>query len=282
MLATNIDILFSDDLIAWLAGKKLEPGRFYRVDRYDIPAPPPGDASPGERLRWCNERAIRVARRDGVYVRAGGGRDPFRRSTPTAAGLVVANFRRAVNEMNGTGRLAPLRYARAAAGVGVKGLRAMGQVLRDRPLHTNACGDFTLMARDDWFALRGYPEFEMYSWHIDSVLLHHARRRGLKQRILSPPLAIFHLEHDGGWTPDGQQALFERLARAGVAHLTDDDLRAIVADLRRSAPDFVFNGPGWGLAEETLDETDPVRARERRPESRPLPPFTNQPLADGR
>src|SRR5262249_39486916 len=30
-------------------------------------------------------------------------------------------------------------------------------------LHTNAAGDFTLMAREDWHRLRGHPEFESFS-----------------------------------------------------------------------------------------------------------------------
>src|SRR5262249_33856914 len=36
-------------------------------------------------------------------------------------------------------------------------------------LHTNACGDFTLLSRENWFRFAGYPEWVMYSWHIDSV-----------------------------------------------------------------------------------------------------------------
>src|SRR5262249_29405415 len=38
-------------------------------------------------------------------------------------------------------------------------------------LHTNACGDFTLLSRENWFRFCGYPEWVMYSWNIDSILL---------------------------------------------------------------------------------------------------------------
>ena len=47
------------------------------------------------------------------------------------------------------------------------------------PLHTNACGDFQLIARDDWFALRGYPEFDGFSLHIDSLFEHAAHHSGV-------------------------------------------------------------------------------------------------------
>jgi hypothetical protein len=38
-------------------------------------------------------------------------------------------------------------------------------------LHTNGCGDFTMLAYEDWAALGGYAEFDMYSMHIDSLFL---------------------------------------------------------------------------------------------------------------
>ena len=36
VLATNIDILFSDELIGFIARQRLDPKKQYRVDRYDI------------------------------------------------------------------------------------------------------------------------------------------------------------------------------------------------------------------------------------------------------
>ena len=73
VLATNIDILFSEELMAHLARRPLVAGRFYRVDRYDVPRDVPADAVPAERLAWCADHAFRVARRNGLYVRTGPG-----------------------------------------------------------------------------------------------------------------------------------------------------------------------------------------------------------------
>src|SRR5437870_3627597 len=60
-------------------------------------------------------------------------------------------------------------------------------------LHTNGCGDFTLMSRGAWLELRGYPELHMFSMFIDSLLVYTAHWHGLKEEFLPHP--IYHIEH---------------------------------------------------------------------------------------
>ena len=43
ILATNIDILFSDELAEYLATRRLEHGRMYRIDRHDAMSDVPVD-----------------------------------------------------------------------------------------------------------------------------------------------------------------------------------------------------------------------------------------------
>ena len=43
-------------------------------------------------------------------------------------------------------------------------------------LHVNVCGYFTLLAKKDWESLRGYPEWVVHSWHLDTIFLHQAAR----------------------------------------------------------------------------------------------------------
>jgi hypothetical protein len=73
-------------------------------------------------------------------------------------------------------------------------------------LHTNACGDFTLMARDRWFNLRGYPEFNLFSMNLDSVLCFSAHYAGVREEVLAEPMRIHRIEHGrgSGWTPEGR------------------------------------------------------------------------------
>ncbi len=130
----------------------------------------------------------------------------------------------------------------------------------ERPLHTNACGDFTLIAREDWAALRGYPEWPIYSWHIDSVLLYQADRNGIREVDLPSRFEIYHIEHamGSGYTPEGANQLFQRLAARGIPYLSWDDLMALVTrmdELSLSGRSVIYNGDDWGLADLALPET---------------------------
>ena len=126
-------------------------------------------------------------------------------------------------------------------------------------LHTNACGDFTLMSRDDWFGLRGYPEWRMFSWHLDSVLLHQAYGNGVRVVELPDRMRIYHIEHGvgSGWTPDGEAQLFARIEEAGIPYLGYEDFFRIAREIRAEAKAgrrTSFNDEDWGLAGERLPE----------------------------
>ena len=73
ILATNIDIVFSNQLVEFLAARRLEPGRMYRADRYDVEPGIPAGATPDQRLAYCSSHLIRVAAREGVFPVTSGG-----------------------------------------------------------------------------------------------------------------------------------------------------------------------------------------------------------------
>jgi hypothetical protein len=60
VLATNIDILFPDALIEFIARQELDPERVYRVDRVDVPAEIDPSWSMDEQLLFCRDNAIRA------------------------------------------------------------------------------------------------------------------------------------------------------------------------------------------------------------------------------
>ena len=122
---------------------------------------------------------------------------------------------------------------------------------------TNGCGDFTLMSRDDWLALRGYPEWGMFSWHLDSVLLYQANRNGMKEVYVGQRRRIYHIEHGKGYTPEGVADLFRRLASKGIPFLTYSDFHCIVADMdgvRKTGRLVIYNSEAWGFAGLSLSE----------------------------
>jgi hypothetical protein len=118
-------------------------------------------------------------------------------------------------------------------------------------LHAIACGDFTLMAREHWFDLRGYPEFDLYSFNLDSVLCYAAHYAGAREEILPDPLRIYHIEHaaGSGWTPEGEVRLFSRIAEQGIPCLDNHELMSWASLMQRFQVPLIFNRENWGLAD---------------------------------
>lgn len=246
VLATNVDDLFSDELMSHLATETLSAGRFYRVDRFDVPTAPPTDVSHAERLAWCRDNAFRVARRNGRFLR-----DPtdpgseFRR--PLA--LELRRARQQYAEILAHGDAARLkRHGRALANLATSfAERFFGG---DNPaIHSKAPGDFTLLARADWEALGGYPEYETFSWNIDGIFLHGAAHRGLSEEAWPPPREIYHIEHSpgSGWSPEAANLLFKRLEDAGIPRITFGEFLDVVERIKSRPREFAFNDAGWGL-----------------------------------
>ncbi|MGH9645295.1 MAG: hypothetical protein ACRD4E_00640, partial [Bryobacteraceae bacterium] len=67
ILATNIDILFSNELAEFLGARQLGVNRLYRVDRYDAMSDVPADAPLDEQLAYCRTHLLRVNRRKGTF-----------------------------------------------------------------------------------------------------------------------------------------------------------------------------------------------------------------------
>jgi hypothetical protein len=124
-------------------------------------------------------------------------------------------------------------------------------------LHTNGCGDFTLMARQHWLDLRGYPEFDVFSMNLDSILCYSAHHAGFQEEILNEPMRIYHIEHQtgSGWTPEGQAQLYARLEAQGLPVIDYREVVDWAAQMRRLNSPMIFNRENWGLADLDLCET---------------------------
>jgi hypothetical protein len=219
VLATNIDILFSDALVRRLARRDLRANRMYRVDRYDIPADVPTDRP----LDFAQRHVIRINAREGTHD------------------LRTGQVHRIYRPITWRERLMALR---------------LWPITSHARLHTNACGDFTLMHRRQWERVRGYPELAMYSMHLDSVLCHAAHHAGARECVLAEPCRIYHIEHapGSGFTPEHKSQLDARLRDVGVPQLSHDQFAAWARAMRRDHAPIVVNGRGWGMADLTLPE----------------------------
>jgi hypothetical protein len=247
VLATNIDLLFNHELMTFLAARKLDPNRMYRADRHDVPADVPPHATLDQQLEYCSGHRIRIHTRQGTRVYRDG---------------------RWVDVYPGTLAQLSLAWTGASPRKKLKGVfvgpillpiflvhRAYVTLRKNLQLHTNGCGDFTILARDAWFHLQGYPEYDMYSMHLDSLLCHAAHRAGYREQVLTDPMRVYHIEHGSGWTPEGAAILNARLAAAGIEQFGDTRLWESARRIRRNRELTIFNTQDWGLVREPLAES---------------------------
>jgi hypothetical protein len=225
VLATNIDILLSDELVEFMR-TNLVPGAMYRVDRHDVKARLEGPdlPTPGEcrALPPIREHTI-----DGLRY-------------PNGA-LLSTNPKRSAPSPKLFHELPRLAMA------------ALDRMVLPK-LHTSGCGDFTLTSREVWAAMRGYPEWPIFSWHIDGVVLYQAFAAGVEMVNLRPPMVAVHLEHGAGsgWTPEASEQLFKRLDDRGIPSLSTQEYRRIARKLIRGRGYQPFNGDDWGLGSQDL------------------------------
>ncbi len=180
VLCTNADLIFSDEMIAWLARGDFRRDSFYRATRHDLSERVIPDGDIDYRLDFCQRHVIRV------------------------------------NEGKG------------------------GQ------LHSNACGDFMLMAREHWYACRGYPELALWSIFVDGLLLYAAHAHGLEQVVLDYP--FYHIAHELAWT--NSEELGEKYPILDRKTEYIPWTGKMVTEKRVINP----NGAHWGFALESLDE----------------------------
>ena len=129
-------------------------------------------------------------------------------------------------------------------------------------LHTNACGDLTIMDRSSWDRIHGYAEYDMFPMHIDGLACWAAHAAGIRQLVLDD-VHIYHIEHapGSGFTPEHQHQLWQRLTDAGVPYIGWRLLDELIAKLLDGSIDYRLSGARWGLEgiqmpEEILGDVD--------------------------
>jgi hypothetical protein len=236
VLATNIDVMMSNQVMNRFAARGLSSQKMYRSDRFDVGFSFPEvfshrfeDADAFSNTYRINKRGAcmdisllhaKIIREEGLFV--------------SKEHKLQARLRE------------KLRLFFRRKGIPLK-IRSKYQ------LHTNACGDFTLMAQPAWEGLRGYPEIAAYSFHIDSILCAQAHNNGYPETILLYPEVHFHVDHADGWSPESDKTLFARLKEKRIPYL-DGQLKSYEDYCRGSRYPVVFNSTKWGFADEKFHE----------------------------
>ncbi len=211
ILATNVDILFSDALTAILlkSGEEafLKPDRFYRSDRWDL--------------------------------------DPGVLDFPSVEDVLDAaeDHTRRLNLASGS--VAPFRSPLQGGATAEPRTRCLPE------LHLNACGDFQLAHRNAWRSIRGYPEFDGYSFHLDSLASYQLHFAGFREVRLAPEAMHFHIDHLDGWSPEAERdgEFRESLKSRGLPTLRFLELLFFAHLMRVCEAAILFNDIEWGLGE---------------------------------
>ncbi len=222
ILATNIDILFSSELMEFISKKNLKKGNVYRCDRVDIDPSISAAFTQEEKMFYCK----------------------------TESNIVRWNKRYTEKEV-----FIKSKYYQEDEVDGVK-LEVLKNGSPFYYLNTFACGDFTMLHKDDWNKIKGYSEMESYSLHIDSMCIYSCVRNEINEVSFQAPLCCYHIEHSigSGWTPEGEQKLYSRLYSMGVSIPDIEILHEYIDENCQNDKKIIFNNDDWGFNKVAFNE----------------------------
>lgn len=226
VLCTNVDLLFSDDLFAKLAKRDLKANHFYRANRCDIPNTIDENWTVDKQLQFCKSN-----------IKLRNGKNAF---FPNFADTTGFMFKYPIF-------LPLLKFLSK-----IKASYANSTLDRFNELDLDACGDFTLMSKQNWIDIQGYPELEIYSIHIDSMGIIAAAAKGFKQVIFSGDECTYHIEHTGGW--DFKSPLDRLHFYTKFPMLDWWAVRQAGIYLIENKSSFNLNKADWGFADVELKE----------------------------
>jgi hypothetical protein len=107
----------------------------------------------------------------------------------------------------------------------------------------NLGGDFLLMHKDSWRALRGYDEKTYISLHTDALMVVRAAMFGLKEKVMK--YKVFHEEHERRYDANIKNEEF----RKAYIHFQEESRKML-----ESKKNTVYNGSDWGFNTHQLPE----------------------------
>ena len=251
VVATNIDVLFSEELFRHIARRTLDPNRFYRADRHDVPADISAGQPLAEQMGFCRTNVLRVHRCDGTYDMRTGRFDRIFRPTWQ---LVLA------------AAALPLMVTPSARARAVNARKSLAFIRAFGRLHTNASGDFTMMSRERWHELSGYWEFPGFPAYIDGLLCHAAHFAGVEEEILPSSARVYHIEHGhgSGYGEYKRSEFWEGMHAVGIPRITQEQYEGTLSELKAGRGPAGLSREQWGLAGEDLKSRSPSPAAEVR------------------
>ena len=224
VLVTSIDVLLSKELAKFIGERRLKTKCCYRVNRHDIGLKNlPFDVPIEKQLELCANNVMRIHGINGTKVfkinKTACNKDKYAcRAEFIKDSLQAFNSFRTKNSKE--------------------------------PPFTNASGDFILMDRESWFALRGYPEVPKSQLYIDGLIVYMAYVSGVSQISLpDPPMRVYHVEHSGTYASEN-----DRNKQCLGLDYHKEYLPWCRKMMKEMEP-LVYNDENWGFAMEDFKES---------------------------
>ena len=226
LILTNIDIIFSNNLLEFLKNKQLNENCIYRVDRYDI------NFNKFSNYK-INEKTLdtSVTHINKKYYTHDLIKNVKYWTYNSFFGAIInllklfstENLLRNFKRIN---HILKINYPKIIT----NNLKLMLTIIISPKLHTNACGDFQLISKKTFFNLFGYYEYEGYSFHIDSILMWKAYFLDYKFKELR--YKIFHINHTEGY--QNSKELFESLKKKDINFISNNKLIKIINNFKKN------------------------------------------------
>jgi len=219
VLSTNIDVLLSEELFQEITKVGLQKGRIYRSNRWDVDQDILDQTSAGNMIAVARDLTFQKQYRTGTSKGADTGAHMEPEQTVKAS-----DFDR-------------------------KDLLPQ--------LHTMACGDFQMMAREDWYKVRGYPELDSFSFHLDSLFSLMCHYQGLDEMTFSDGFPHYHIDHSLGTEVKTDAYIMQN--KATLKHISYNSLIFLHVYMADTGG-IQMNRAHWGLAHHSLPVAHVTRA----------------------
>ena len=272
ILSTNIDILLSQELFEFISGNQLSDRSLYRADRIDVRSEVPEKGSSKAKLDFCWKNTLRAFRPWGLVEGDLHWESPetvnsekvqlvdFQRFSAKNVPLIARSFCfeflknvRSIIRFASAPGFWGRRHSWAELSLYWQCSSAIDQSLfafRAYPkVHSGASGDFILASRAVWEAFGGHSETPIHPMYLDGLTLYQCFYFGFPLVCIPSAKPAFHIEHEGGWTPQTSLSYFRRLKEQGIPFLAKSTYARYAEQLyqKREPGSFLKKNPNWGL-----------------------------------
>ncbi len=234
ILSTNADIIFHPALIRFISCRIPAKNNYYRADRFDFKKVEQYDLqNPFVTLKEIEKKVYRIMLKGYGYHLKGNG-----------VAFIEENMLRLKNAWR---IFLDLNLVKIESLAKKWKMNITYDAFAQR-YHTHCSGDFMLMHRKHWFALRGYPEDTYISTHCDALFTVMSGVSGLKENVLNYP--VYHQDHERRYKADFDEAAFSKEINDMFTRFMNDS-----REMERNRAPKIVNDADWGHGKSIFSES---------------------------